>query len=307
MATVNSTLLQSKLRSSSAIEKRVRAVARTVRFVGGYHGDVHVLKLGKLIDAAGLAMAHAGESHAGGEGVPHVVALHREKGKSSARNSIHGGPKVLQGSQMEGVQTCRVGMAAAGGPPHVPRQDLVQRLEAVLRLVRALAPPELGVELLRDGDRVGRVEGDHRDRDARVEHLVRGEGVAEEVELGGRVGGGGGEQVARGPDGAAGDVDALHVPPQVRARHEEEREVGVRAEEYHRGRAGGECVRHHPLRRGLPERAVPTGTLREEAPPDAGVGVDVQPPAAPRRDGLPVPAASGRRHSLRTREQYNAR
>ena len=79
MATVNSTLLQSKLRSSTAIEKRVRAVARAVRFVGGYHGDVHVLKLGKLIDAAGLAMAHAGESHAGGEGVPHVVALQREK------------------------------------------------------------------------------------------------------------------------------------------------------------------------------------------------------------------------------------
>ena len=140
---------------------------------------------------------------------------------------------------MEGVQTCRVGMAASG-PPHLPRQDFVQRLEAVLRLVRALAPPELGVELLRDGDRVGRVERDQRDRDARVEHLVRGEGVAEEVELGGRVGGGGGEQVARGPDGAAGDVGALHVPSQVRVRHEEEREVGVRAEEDRRCRAGGE-------------------------------------------------------------------
>jgi hypothetical protein len=80
MTTVNSTLFQSKLGFSSAIKERVGAVTRAVRFVGGYHGDVHVLELGEFIAAAvGLAMAHAGESHTDGEGVPHVVALQKCK------------------------------------------------------------------------------------------------------------------------------------------------------------------------------------------------------------------------------------
>ena len=79
---------------------------------------------------------------------------------------------------------------AVGSPPPL-RQNPVQRQETVLCLVRALAPQELGVERLRYGDRVGRVERDHGDRDDRVEHLVGGEGVAEDVELGDRVGGGG--------------------------------------------------------------------------------------------------------------------
>lgn len=184
----------------------------------------------------------------------------------------------------------------AVGPPPLPRQSPVQRQETVLCLVRPLAPLELGVERLRHGDGVGGVERDHSDRDAGVEHQVGGEGVAEDVELGDRVGGGGREQVARRPHGAAGDVDALHVPPQARARHQEEREVGVRAQEEHRGRAGGQRVRHHPLRRGLPERPVRPGAPREEALPDPGVRVDVQP--ARERDGLPVPAAAVRRHAL---------
>ena len=195
---------------------------------------------------------------------------------------------------MELRQTCRVVMAVGSPPPL--RQNPVQRQETVPCLVRALAPLELGVERLRYGDGVGGVERDHGDGDARVEHLVGGEGVAEDVELGDRVGGGGREQVARHPHAAAGDVDALHVPPQVRARHQEEREVGVRAQQEHRGRAGRQRGRHHPLRRGLPERPVPPGTLREVALPDTEVRVDVQPPR--QRDGLPVPAAAGRRHAL---------
>lgn len=298
MATVNSTLLQSKRGSSSSIKKRIRAVTHTVRFVGCHHGDVHVLKLGKFIAAAArFAMAHAGEGHAGSKGVPQVEALHQEKGRIKRRLAMQYASitaSEFRGGRRRGTQTCRVVMAV-GSPPQ-PRQSPVQRQETVLCLVRALPPPELGVERLRDGDGVGRVERDHGDGDARVEHLVGGEGVAEDVELGDRVGGGGGEQVARRSHGAAGDVDALHVPPQVRARHEEQREVGVRAQQEHRGRAGGQRVRHHPLRRGLPERPVPPGTLREEALPDPEIRVDAQPPR--QRDGLPVPAAAGRRHAL---------
>jgi hypothetical protein len=190
------------------------------------------------------------------------------------------------------VQTCRAAL---------PRQNCVQRLEAVLRLVRALPAPEHVEELLGHGDRVGRVERDHRDRDTGVEHLVCGEGVAEDVELGDRVGGEGGEQVALRPHGAAGDVDALHVPSQVRPRRQEERQVGVRAEEEHGGGSGGERVRHHMLRRRLPLRPVPASALREEAPPHSGVRVGVEPPAGPRRHGLPVPAAADRGHALRAR------
>lgn len=187
---------------------------------------------------------------------------------------------------------------AAAGPPALPRQDRVQRLEAVARLVRGLTPLELGEELLRDRDRVGRVERYHGDGHAGVEHLVRRERVGEDVELGDRVGRVRGEQVAGRAHGAAGDVDAPHVAPQVRARRQEQRQVGVRAEEEHRGGPGRERVRHHLLGRGLPERAVPARALREEGPAQPGVGVDVEAPAPARRHGLPVPAAACRGRAL---------
>jgi hypothetical protein len=74
---MNSTLSQAKLGSCTAVEKGVRAVAHTVRPVGRHHRNVHVLELGEIVPAVDLAVAHAGESHAGGEGVPHVVALHQ--------------------------------------------------------------------------------------------------------------------------------------------------------------------------------------------------------------------------------------
>uniref|UniRef100_A0A8R7P3I6 Uncharacterized protein n=1 Tax=Triticum urartu TaxID=4572 RepID=A0A8R7P3I6_TRIUA len=117
-------------------------------------------------------------------------------------------------------------MEAGRGPSESP-QDLVQRLEAVARLGRALpSPAELCEELLGDRDSVGGVEWDERDGDAGVEHHVGGEGVAEHVELREWVGVVGGEEVPRHPHAAAGDVDALDVAPQVRVRHEEERGVG---------------------------------------------------------------------------------
>lgn len=131
--------------------------------------------------------------------------------------------------------------------------------------------------------------------------LISSEGVSKDVELGERVGGEGGEQVAGGvrrPDGAAGDVDAVDVPSQARVRHEQERQVGVRPEEEHGGGPPRHRVGHHPLRRRLRHRPVPPPPLRQEPPPHAGVRVDVQPPAAPRRDRLPVPAAAGRRRAL---------
>jgi hypothetical protein len=81
----------------------------------------------------------------------------------------------------------------SAGPSALPRQNRVERPEAVLRLVRALPAPELVDELSRHGDRAGRVERDHRDRHAGVEHLVCGQGVAEHVELGDRVDGEGRE------------------------------------------------------------------------------------------------------------------
>jgi hypothetical protein len=136
------------------------------------------------------------------------------------------------------VQTCRAAMSA--GPSGLPRQNRVERREAVLRLVHALPAPELVDELPRHGDRVGRVERAHRDRHAEVEYLLCGAGVAEHVELSDQVGAEGRQhRTDCGPAEASGssafvqsiqmmltarDVDALHILL-------EEREVGVRVED----------------------------------------------------------------------------
>lgn len=79
MATVNSTLFQAKFRSSTAIEKGVRAVTFTIRFVWSYHCNVHIFKLRKFIFTINLAIAHARESHTSSKGIPHVVALSNER------------------------------------------------------------------------------------------------------------------------------------------------------------------------------------------------------------------------------------
>jgi hypothetical protein len=83
----------------------------TVRSVC-HNRNVHLLQLGEVVASVSLAVAHAGDGHAGSEGVPHVAALHqatKEKEAAASEKKRHGEKcNVLQGWEMAGREEFRL-------------------------------------------------------------------------------------------------------------------------------------------------------------------------------------------------------
>jgi hypothetical protein len=202
----------------------------TVRSVC-HNRNVHLLQLGEVVASVSLAVAHAGDGHAGSEGVPHVAALHqatKEKEAAASEKKRHGEKcNVLQGWEMAGREEFRLAVLPCP-PDRLPcrartassdRKQYCASYVPCRRRNSSTNSPVTGTVLVASSGTI--VTGTP---EWSTSYAAKGSPNTLNSATGLTAKAVNTEQIAPRPHGPARGVDALHVPLQ-------EREVGVRAED----------------------------------------------------------------------------